>query len=160
MPSLGACLSTPPTLVGTVDDKGSGAVIDGLADLNSLCERQQVNRVVVAFSSSPSVECVERLRRLDSGVCISVVPRLFELVNWNSHIKEFNGMPLVHVPRPQLTLGGRTAKRAMDVVLAGASLALLSPLLLLVALFVKIDSAGPVFFASLVLAVGAQRSPS
>ena len=55
-------------------------------------------------------------------------------------------MPLVHVPRPQLTLGGRTAKRAMDVVLAGATLALLSPLLLLVALFVKIDSAGPVFF--------------
>ena len=53
------------TLVGTVDDKGSGAVIDGLADLNSLCERHQVDRVVVAFSSSPSVECVERLRRLD-----------------------------------------------------------------------------------------------
>ena len=134
------------TLVGTVDDKGSGAVIDGLADLNSLCERHQVDRVVVAFSSSPSLECVERLRRLDPGVGISVVPRLFELVNWNSHIEEFNGMPLVHVPRPQLTLGGRTAKRAMDVVLAGATLALLSPLLLLVALFVKIDSAGPVFF--------------
>ena len=134
------------TLVGTVDDKCSGPVIDGWADLSSLCERQQVDRVVVAFSGSPSVECVERLRRLDPRVCISVVPRLFELVNWNSHIEEFNGMPLLHVPRPQLTLGGRTAKRAMDVVLAGATLALLSPLLLLVALFVKLDSAGPVFF--------------
>ena len=140
------CLHPTVTLVGTVDDKGYGAVIDGLADLNSLCERQQVDRVVVAFSSLPSVECVEQLRRLDSGVCISVVPRLFELVNWNSHIEEFNGMPLVHVPRPQLTLGGRTANRAMDVALAGVSLALLSPLLLLVALFVKVDSAGPVFF--------------
>ena len=47
---------------------------------------------------------------------------------------------------PQLAFWPRVSKRVCDLVLAGPALLLLAPLLALLALWVKLDSRGPVFF--------------
>lgn len=52
----------------------------------------------------------------------------------------------VPLPRVALGPGQRRVKRLMDVTLGAALLLLLSPLMLLVALWIKLDSPGPVFF--------------
>lgn len=141
-------------LIGAVDDDPLGPVIGGLSDLAQLCTTHRVGRVIVAFSRTPSARSVEELRRLDPTVRISVVPRMFELLGWSAQVEEFDGLPLVHVPRPQLTLLGRAVKRAMDLAVATAVLACCAPLMVFLAACIKADSPGPVFFRQARTGVG------
>jgi exopolysaccharide biosynthesis polyprenyl glycosylphosphotransferase len=134
------------TVVGKVDDQGSDAAIGDIAELAEICERHQVDRVVVALSTAQQEETVDLLRRLDPRLSISVVPRLSELCTWNVSVEEFDGVPLLHIPRPRLTGSSKAVKRAMDLLIAGGVLLALLPLLAVIALAIKLDSRGPVFF--------------
>jgi len=60
-------------------------------------------------------------------------------------------------PVPQPSRGYLIAKRVMDVVICGVGLVLLSPLLALIALWVKMDSQGPVLFKQ--LRIGRHQKP-
>lgn len=57
-----------------------------------------------------------------------------------------NGVPLMHVTTPTFSGGKHRVKRAMDVMLAGIALLVLAPMFGVVALLIRRDSAGPVFF--------------
>ena len=52
----------------------------------------------------------------------------------------------INVPVLELPQGYRLAKRALDIVVASAALVLLAPLMLLIAIAIKLDSPGPVLF--------------
>jgi lipopolysaccharide/colanic/teichoic acid biosynthesis glycosyltransferase len=77
---------------------------------------------------------------------VSVVPRLFELHSWRSEIEELHGLPLIHIPPAALTVGARVSKRTLDLVGALAAILLGLPAWVAVALAIKLDSPGPVFF--------------
>jgi lipopolysaccharide/colanic/teichoic acid biosynthesis glycosyltransferase len=79
-------------------------------------------------------------------VQIDIVPRLFELVSPAAPIFTVEGIPLLGLPPPRLTRGARTLKRVLDVALSSVGLVLLAPLFLLLAVLIKLDSPGPVFF--------------
>jgi Undecaprenyl-phosphate glucose phosphotransferase len=64
----------------------------------------------------------------------------------NSRIVEFGNTVTIQVMRRPLSKVQQLAKRAFDVVAAAAGLLMLSPVLLLVAAAIKLDSPGPVFF--------------
>jgi Undecaprenyl-phosphate glucose phosphotransferase len=61
-------------------------------------------------------------------------------------IAYFGSTATVQVLRPPLSAFDLAVKRAFDISVAGAGLLLLSPLMLIVALAIKVDSPGPVFF--------------
>lgn len=62
-------------------------------------------------------------------------------------ISRYHGSDTAVVAVGAMSLSNRVMKRAMDLLLAGATTIVLSPLLLLVALAIKLDSHGPVFFS-------------
>jgi lipopolysaccharide/colanic/teichoic acid biosynthesis glycosyltransferase len=62
-------------------------------------------------------------------------------------VDRFRGHDTVVVARGALSLGNRVKKRGMDVFVSATALIFLLPLLLLVALAIKLDTRGPVFFA-------------
>ncbi len=62
------------------------------------------------------------------------------------HWRPVEGLPLMHVDIPQYSGGKHVLKRVMDVALAGAAITALSPLLLLLAIIVRLDSPGPILF--------------
>ena len=74
------------------------------------------------------------------------MPRLFEFLDGARTLELVGGMPLLSIQQPTLTPLSRFTKRALDI--AGASLVLfvMSPLLLAVALAIKLNSPGGVFF--------------
>ncbi len=150
-------------LVGFVDDqpKEQRPGLESLTVLGSpdhvgeIVRELDVERVVVAFSNDPAERTIELVRSLrDVDVQIDVVPRLFDLVGPSSEIHTLEGVPLLAVPSLQLSRSSRAAKRAMDVTLACASLVVLAPLFGLVALAIKLDSPGPVFFRQRRLGTG------
>jgi Undecaprenyl-phosphate glucose phosphotransferase len=64
----------------------------------------------------------------------------------SARIVEFGSVVTMQVLRPPLSHLQQVAKRVFDVVVAAAALVMLAPLLTLVAIAIKLDSAGPVLF--------------
>jgi exopolysaccharide biosynthesis polyprenyl glycosylphosphotransferase len=104
-------------------------------------------RLVLAYSQSPTHQVLEAVRTSEFGrLPISIVPRYFEITPAHSTLSEINGFPLLDLRSAQLSHGARAIKRGLDLTVALGALIALAPVLGAVALAVKIDSRGPVFF--------------
>ncbi len=136
------------TLVGRAveGDTVDAGAIGKVTDLPELCRQLEVDRILVAASDEVSAEALDIYRRLRNSVHISVVPRYHELISWRSRLSDLSGTPFLEIAQPQLSAWDRFAKRAFDLCVSSAVLIVTSPLLLVVAVGVKLSSPGPVFF--------------
>ena len=75
-----------------------------------------------------------------------MVPRYYELISWRSRLTDLSGMPFLEIAQPHLSTWDQFMKRAFDLCISSAVLLVTSPLLLVVAVGVKLSSPGPVFF--------------
>lgn len=82
----------------------------------------------------------------DMQVKMIMAPALTDVAGPRIHTQPVAGLPLIHVSTPNLGTGQRVLKRVFDLVGAGVLLVALSPVLALVAIIVRTDSPGPVFF--------------
>ena len=85
-------------------------------------------------------------RALSETVHIAMVPRYYELISWRSKLSDLSGMPFLEIAQPHLSTWDQIMKRTFDIVVSGLILLITSPLLLVVAIGVKLSSPGPVFF--------------
>ena len=135
-------------LVGHVDDNAAAgtSVLGGLADLPAVCAEYEIDRVIVGFPNTSDAIVLEALRQLQGQVPVSEIPRYFELHNWRSEAEELHGLTLMHLPAASLGPSARIMKRLIDITLATGALLVASPVLLVVAAAIKLDSTGPAFF--------------
>jgi exopolysaccharide biosynthesis polyprenyl glycosylphosphotransferase len=106
-----------------------------------------VERVVVAFSADSHERTLELVRSLkDLDVQIDIVPRLFEIVGPNVALHTIGGLPLMGLPALHISRSSLLVKRMMDMLVSSVGLVLLSPLFAYVAIRIKRDSPGPVFY--------------
>jgi exopolysaccharide biosynthesis polyprenyl glycosylphosphotransferase len=140
-------------LIGVVDDEPhemSSVVLPhlgGRVELRRILESFEVDRVIVAFSRSSHSDllgCIRVCR--DANVAVDVIPRLFELLDGARRVDRVGGMPMMALDVADLTRTSRATKRALDVVVSAALLFALAPAMALVALAIRLDSHGRVFF--------------
>ncbi len=139
--------------VGIVDDElhdiGSPDLpwLGRFADLDAVIEGQQIDRVIIAFSRASHEQLLESIRACrDAGVSVDVVPRLFEFLDGVRALDQVGGLPLLSIGSPILTSASMAAKRLLDVVGSTALITFFSPVMLAVAVAIKVESRGPVFF--------------
>jgi exopolysaccharide biosynthesis polyprenyl glycosylphosphotransferase len=142
-------------LVGFVDanpkaryeDLADLPVLGGPDELADLVLRHGIERVVVAFSNESAGETLAAVRALnDFEIQIDVVPRLFELVSPSVKIDTLEGLPLIELPPARLPRSAQMLKRTVDLVGSAVLLVLTAPFVSVIALAIKLDSHGPVFF--------------
>ena len=80
------------------------------------------------------------------GVRVSVLPRLLEVVGSSVEFDDLHGVTVMGVRRFELTRSSAAFKRAFDLLGASLGLLAVSPLLVVIAVAIKLDSRGPVFF--------------
>jgi exopolysaccharide biosynthesis polyprenyl glycosylphosphotransferase len=134
-------------LAGEVDFGGGGPDAY-LASVREVLDRTEARGVVlVGAEGLPDEELLELIHSVRlRGVPLRVVPGAFALMRGRTILSEGMGVPLLEVHYPGLDNTQRTLKRVLDVVVSVGGLVLLSPLFLAVALAVRLDSPGPVFF--------------
>jgi exopolysaccharide biosynthesis polyprenyl glycosylphosphotransferase len=139
--------------VGIVDDEVHNVGTPDLpwlgrfGDLETIIEAQSIDRVIIAFSLASHEQLLESIRACrDAGVSVDVVPRLFEFLDGVRALDQVGGLPLLSIGAPILTSASVAAKRALDTLGSLALLTLFSPVMILIALAIKIESRGPVFF--------------
>jgi exopolysaccharide biosynthesis polyprenyl glycosylphosphotransferase len=73
-------------------------------------------------------------------------PDMIGLMTFNAESGQIEGIPVIRWGRTPIEGYARAAKRVFDTILSGVGIVLASPLLLAIAIAVKLDSPGPVYF--------------
>jgi exopolysaccharide biosynthesis polyprenyl glycosylphosphotransferase len=135
------------SLVGEVDT-GEGDAEQHLARLREVLDGSGARSVILSGAERlPDDELLELLRSVRlRRVRMRVVPGALALMRNQPVLSQTTGLPLLDIRYPQLDNHQRVLKRLLDVVGAVVGLALLLPLLLAVAVAIRLDSEGPIFF--------------
>jgi exopolysaccharide biosynthesis polyprenyl glycosylphosphotransferase len=123
-----------------------------IAEVRGLAQALDVQRAIIASpdADADSDTLLDLVRTLkEAGMGVSVLPRLLEVVGSSVEFDSLRGMTVIGVRRIDLTRSSAAVKRAFDLCGATICLLALAPLLLAIALAIKLDSDGPVFFRQL-----------
>lgn len=121
-------------------------VLGDLDDVSDVVRQHGCHAVAVINRVSS-----EYLRHLswsleDENVDLLVHPGLMEVAGPRMHIRPHVGLPLLHIEQPHFFGWRRVLKRTFDLTATGLGLMIISPVLLGLAVIVKLGDRGPVFF--------------
>jgi len=119
----------------------------GTATLHRMIEELYVHRVIVEPSEALPEATLEFVREAKAtGVRVSILPRILEVVGSTIEVDDLDGLTLLGVRRFGLSRSSKIIKRSFDAVGASLGLLALAPALLLFALLIKLDTRGGVIF--------------
>jgi exopolysaccharide biosynthesis polyprenyl glycosylphosphotransferase len=123
-------------------------VLGDYADVASVAVAVRADVVAVTASDSVTPDSLRRIAWSLEGLDVDLVvaPAMTEVAGPRVSVRPVAGLPLLYVDEPRFAGWQRIVKGTIDRVGALLGLVLLSPLLLLVALAVRLDSSGPAFF--------------
>jgi exopolysaccharide biosynthesis polyprenyl glycosylphosphotransferase len=133
------------------DDRAPvGETVGTLAEVVAAAKSGTVDRVLVALDLTEAARGVELMRELATHpVEVEWVPDVMAFAGGRMRFGDEQGVPVLVLGDFPLLGWNGALKRAMDVTLAGAGLAVLSPALTLLAILVKLSSPGPVLYRQL-----------
>jgi len=124
-------------------------VVSDLAGLPEAIRESGANEVIIADSHVDGDALFDVMMRCGRrrGVEFRIAPSLFNCLPSKTEVDQIGALPMIRLFREPLSDFARGSKRISDIVIAAITLALLSPFWLLIALLIKFDSKGPVFYA-------------
>lgn len=144
------CLGAPGTdaiaRLGTVDD------------LERVAAEQRVGRILLGTGSTSEHELTELLHRCRvMSLKVNLLPTLADMLGTNVELDDVEGVTVLGVNPPWLPRSSRALKRVLDVAIAAPALLIASPLILILAILIKLDSRGGVLFAQERVGRGGKR---
>ncbi|HEX5307707.1 MAG TPA: exopolysaccharide biosynthesis polyprenyl glycosylphosphotransferase [Solirubrobacteraceae bacterium] len=122
-------------------------VLGTVEDLDRIVERTHVAQLIIAFSSVADARISRLIQRSQElGVDIAVVPRMFDTINHRAGYETVGGIPLLSFSVVDPKGWQFAVKYALDRITAAVLLLLCSPLLAVIAVVVRLNSPGPIFF--------------
>jgi putative colanic acid biosynthesis UDP-glucose lipid carrier transferase len=142
-------------VLGFLDNKrqeGEELYVDGgikvlgpISALEKIIEKSTISEVYVALELRNYQEILETLKTVNKyPVNVRIIPDLFHFLTLKARIDDLDGFSVISIDEPPMRGLGIFVKRMMDSVISALLLIFLSPLLLLVALMIKLDSRGSV----------------
>ena len=130
-----------------VREVGGVQVLGHFSQAVRLLRENHPDQVLIALPRSQAAETDRLLHEFrQETVDIQIIPDLHEYMALGCEVEDFDGVPIVNLNDSPLDGWGAVAKRATDFILALIALLILSPLLILIALLVKLTSQGPVLY--------------
>jgi Undecaprenyl-phosphate glucose phosphotransferase len=122
-------------------------VIGSYRDIREIIRERGIDKVFIALSWDEHERVVDTLKFIgDETVDIMVIPDIYEFVTLRGGIEEFDGLPIINLRNTPLFGWNIILKRAFDLALSSTLILLTSPLMLVIAVLVKMSSKGPVFY--------------
>jgi exopolysaccharide biosynthesis polyprenyl glycosylphosphotransferase len=137
--------------IGFLGDDGDGSNLPRLGPVDQLeevCSAQGVEHVMFvapAIEESTLEDLLHRTRHLN--VRIGILPHVVDALGPSLEIDHVQGVTVLGISPPALTASSRFLKRTMDLTIASAALLAALPVMLGVAILVKLTSPGPILFS-------------
>ena len=150
-------------ILGFVDDNpqkgqtdiGRFKALGGLDNVSKVIGEQQVDEVIITLPWMYHRKILAVVRECERWhVSARIVPDLFQMSLSQVDVNDLGGVPLIGVRKVGLEQEARLVKRGVDVIGALAMLTLGLPLLVLIALAIRLNSPGPVIFTQTRVGVG------
>lgn len=140
-------------VIGFVDDEAKvkavqdSPVLGTTDEIPELIESLKINEVIIAMPEASHHEILKVASKCDRArVTIKVFPDVFQIMATEVSIGDLGGLPLLTMRDVALRGWRLTVKRVIDVAGSAMTLVILSPIMMLLAVLIKLDSEGPVFF--------------
>jgi len=140
-------------VVGIIDNGNRRSVLNvpvigSIADIPRVIDEYAVDEVIIGLPESSHQEIVGIISLCErEKVGIRVFPDVFQIMASEVTIGDLGGLPLLTIRDVALQGWRLTLKRGMDILVSAAGLVLLSPFMLFIALLIKLDSPGAVFYS-------------
>lgn len=152
--------------VAFLDDERVGQVVLGLPvigrpeNLGEIVGSDHIDEVIVALPEASHQQLLSIVSRCEDGrVSIKVFPDVFQIMAAEVNIGDLNGLPLLAMRDVALRGWRLTLKRIVDFIISAVVLVFISPLMLIIALLVKLDSRGPALFTQERMGLDARPFP-
>ena len=145
-------------ILGFVDDQWEGLkhfnmngwkLLGNLDEVQHILRHTVVDEVVLGLPVKSQYDNINTIINLceEQGIIIRFLADLFDMKIAKSHVDNLDGIPLTTLHSAPIEHWHLLVKRFLDVTLSSTLLFILTPLLVLVAVLIKLDSKGPVFFS-------------
>jgi exopolysaccharide biosynthesis polyprenyl glycosylphosphotransferase len=127
-----------------VNDK----LIGNVYDLPEIIDKHDIDEIIVNVdggNTERTLKLIDYCKSMNSSV--KVTSELFDIVSRKMKTEKYIDVPVIDVSSHYNNTVTLTMKRVFDLALSIFAIVLLSPLMLLIALFIKISSPGPILFA-------------
>lgn len=142
------CNDEPAGGTLAINEVSSVPVLGGLDDLPGLIRSYQIREVIITDDSFDSHRLFDAM--LGAGrshkVEFRLAPSIFNLIPQKTSVDQIGVLPMVRLFTEPLTDAQRFLKRTSDVLIAAAACLVTAPLWLIIAVLIKLDSRGPIFF--------------
>jgi exopolysaccharide biosynthesis polyprenyl glycosylphosphotransferase len=140
-PARAAVIATLPLAGDEIERLGSPGSI------RSIVDELQLHRIILAPATTDARGVADLIREAKAAdVQVSVLPRVLEVVGSAVELEDVDGMTMLGSRPFGLSSSSRALKRGFDLVATSIGLLALGPVLLAIALAIRLDSRGPVFF--------------
>jgi exopolysaccharide biosynthesis polyprenyl glycosylphosphotransferase len=138
-------------LIGIVTDseesKSELKYLGKMSELNAIVKKYKIDDVILSESSMPKRKIAEILEICDeNSVTLKYLPDIYSLMTYNFYPSLIGTIPVMEAKTMPLDGWGRIIKRLIDIIFSLLAIVILSPILLLIALLIKLTSKGPVLF--------------
>lgn len=130
------------------DELLKDGVVGRVEDLAYIARKEFVDEVILAGPMEPRLTRWVLREAQSLHLDLEIVPELFGCSSERREFEWINGVPLIGIhaePLPAITL---ILKRLADIAASSLAVILLSPLLLLIAAAIKLDSSGPILYSA------------
>jgi exopolysaccharide biosynthesis polyprenyl glycosylphosphotransferase len=139
--------------VASDDDEATESSFNGLpilgktTDFEQIVATHNIKEIVFALENHQNELLVDIISRTENlSVGLKIVPNLYEILSGQAKSMQLYGVPLIDINPQLMPEWEKKVKRLMDIVIALLILVINSPMLLITAIAIKINSKGPVFY--------------
>ena len=134
-------------------------LLGGLKDAASLLGTMEVDEVMICLPLRSQYETIARLITVatEMGLIVRMPADFFELKLARAEVEHLDKIPIVTLAEPTPSSLGLFVKRTLDVVCTSVALVLSAPLFLIIAIAIKLESPGPVFFGQERVGLGRRK---
>jgi exopolysaccharide biosynthesis polyprenyl glycosylphosphotransferase len=129
------------------DGKGAVPVLGVIDDLPALLTEAHIQEVLIALDSTDHDRLLEVIAKCGSHkVSLKIMPDLYDIISGQARTNQIYGFPLIEITPQLMPPWEESTKRLIDVLASSFVLLGGSPLWLLIAVGIKLDSRGPVLY--------------
>jgi len=159
-PGMGYQIAGVVAVNGAPERSLPAPILGHAGELADLIREHEVDEVIIALPEATHQEILTLISECERGqATIKVFPDVFQIMAGQVDIGDMGGLPLLTLRDVALRGWRQSVKRTMDIVGAAVGLILFSPLMLLTALLIKLDSPGPVFYVQERMGLDARPFP-
>ena len=141
-------------VIGVLDDKKiereyfeETLILGNIRDIKKIINQYKVDQVFIALPVQAYKKMMYVVNSLgNETVTVKVVPDIYQAVTLNAGIEEFEGMPILNLTDSPMYGWNVIVKRVADIVFSLFAIAITAPLMITIAVLIKITSPGPIFY--------------